>query len=59
LDIALSKKIIVCEYCGRILVDKSFADWAEQQAVKNPEKNAKQQVFDWLARINVKTVENK
>jgi predicted nucleic acid-binding Zn-ribbon protein len=26
LDIALSKKIIVCEYCGRILVDKSFAD---------------------------------
>jgi predicted nucleic acid-binding Zn-ribbon protein len=26
LDIALSKKIIVCEYCGRILVDKSFAE---------------------------------
>ncbi len=24
LDIALSKKIIVCEYCGRILVDTSF-----------------------------------
>jgi predicted nucleic acid-binding Zn-ribbon protein len=26
LDIALSKKIIVCEYCGRILVDSSFAE---------------------------------
>jgi predicted nucleic acid-binding Zn-ribbon protein len=25
LDIALSKKIIVCEYCGRILVDASFS----------------------------------
>jgi predicted nucleic acid-binding Zn-ribbon protein len=29
LDIALSKKIIVCEYCGRILVDSSFAAEAE------------------------------
>jgi predicted nucleic acid-binding Zn-ribbon protein len=29
LDIALSKKIIVCEYCGRILVDASFATEAE------------------------------
>ncbi|MDR0738124.1 MAG: flavodoxin family protein [Prevotellaceae bacterium] len=27
--------------------------------VKNPEKNAKQQVIDWLTRINVKVVENK
>ncbi|MDR2802653.1 MAG: hypothetical protein LBB31_05485 [Prevotellaceae bacterium] len=27
--------------------------------VKNPEKNAKQQVLDWLARINVKVVEKK
>jgi flavodoxin len=27
--------------------------------VKNPEKNAKQQVLDWLARINVKVVESK
>jgi len=26
LDIALSKKIIVCEYCGRILVDSSFGE---------------------------------
>ena len=24
LDIALSKKIIVCEYCGRILVSSDF-----------------------------------
>ncbi|MDR3185040.1 MAG: hypothetical protein LBT49_06525 [Prevotellaceae bacterium] len=27
--------------------------------VKNPEKDAKQQVLDWLARINVKVVESK
>ena len=26
LDIKLHKKIIVCEYCGRILVDKELAD---------------------------------
>ncbi|MDR1348387.1 MAG: C4-type zinc ribbon domain-containing protein [Prevotellaceae bacterium] len=26
LDIKLSKKVIVCEYCGRILVDADFAD---------------------------------
>ncbi len=26
LDIALSKKIIVCEYCGRILVDRSLGE---------------------------------
>jgi len=26
LDIASRKKIIVCEYCGRILVDSSIAD---------------------------------
>lgn len=26
IDIASSKKIIVCEYCGRILVDSSFAE---------------------------------
>ena len=31
LDIALSKKIIVCEYCGRILVDASFAEGAEEK----------------------------
>jgi flavodoxin len=27
--------------------------------VKNPEKNARQQVFNWLTRINVKVAENK
>ena len=26
LDIRMHKKIIVCEYCGRILVDKEIAD---------------------------------
>ncbi len=29
LDIKLHKKIIVCEYCGRILVDKELADSVE------------------------------
>jgi predicted nucleic acid-binding Zn-ribbon protein len=31
LDICLSKKIIVCEYCGRILVDSNFASEAEKE----------------------------
>jgi len=26
LDIRMHKKIIVCEYCGRILVDSSIAE---------------------------------
>ena len=26
LDIQMSKKIIVCEYCGRILVDSAFEE---------------------------------
>lgn len=30
LDIKLSKKVIVCEYCGRILVDASFAGENEE-----------------------------
>ncbi|WP_047448756.1 zinc ribbon domain-containing protein [Alistipes sp. ZOR0009] len=30
LDIKLSKKVIVCEYCGRILVDASFAGESEE-----------------------------
>ena len=31
LDIAMHKKIIVCEYCGRILVDKSILDEVSAQ----------------------------
>lgn len=31
LDIKMHKKIIVCEYCGRILVDKSIEEMASQQ----------------------------
>jgi Zn-ribbon protein, possibly nucleic acid-binding len=30
LDIKLSKKVIVCEYCGRILVDASFSGDSEE-----------------------------
>jgi hypothetical protein len=29
MDIASRKKVIVCEYCGRILVDKDILDQIE------------------------------
>lgn len=35
LDIASRKKIIVCEYCGRILVDKDIANATEEGATSN------------------------
>lgn len=31
LDIRVRRKVIVCEYCGRILVDDAFSDEAENQ----------------------------
>jgi len=30
LDIRMHQKIIVCEYCGRILVDQSILDMANE-----------------------------
>ena len=31
LDIRIHKKIIVCEFCGRILIDDEIADRANQE----------------------------
>ena len=31
LDICMHKKIIVCEFCGRILIDTQIADIANQE----------------------------
>lgn len=39
LDIKLSKKIIVCEYCGRVLVDKvKIAGEEEEKIVEKPKR---------------------
>ena len=34
LDIGTRKKIIVCEYCGRILVDDKLAEEIESELIK-------------------------
>ncbi|MBQ0084609.1 MAG: hypothetical protein KBS65_00015 [Prevotella sp.] len=41
LDIKSHKKIIVCEYCGRILVDQELAGIKEDTQVKKPKRTVK------------------
>ncbi|RKW55684.1 MAG: hypothetical protein D8B57_02970, partial [Prevotella sp.] len=38
LDIKMHKKIIVCEYCGRILIDPELAGVKVQEVEEKPKK---------------------
>ena len=40
LDVRMHKKVIVCEYCGRILIDPELAG-VEVAHVEEPEKNTR------------------
>ena len=40
IDIDESRKIVVCEYCGRILVSSRFAEDQNQESEEKPAKKA-------------------
>ena len=51
LDIKSHKKIIVCEYCGRILVDQELAGIKEEAHATKPKRTTKRPAEPKVAPI--------